>query len=445
MKSCILAAVLFLTGCASQAADASLGQTACGQSVCDFGEKCSTKGLATCVDAWHPGQTVCNYDPSAPNLKGRAICEFDQECKVSPEVTVGGVVTVPASSSCVSKLKKGETKCGTYSDTQLDDGTRVIKWNTQDICKWWEECVDEEEQFRGVCVAKGNSICYKTVQNGDDTIDVPWRTCEPYESCCDGRCCASNEACVTASAASNRPYRQYFTNRTDKTLKGPDDQDVTYEQLDRMGWEMPDGTEIDLKESICSAPDALVPLNGVRVIAMPLFSTIFLLVFTAVCAKNFGLDPKAVRIPALLVFVVSVFLVFSTMWPFAFVGALTAALTFAAPDKNQGWLIIWQIISLFVMLSSFTFVSVNPASGTNFLFASSSGGILDASQTSCTRYFSYFTFGDSKAWDMNPATDAYGYCHQNWLVGVVFFTFCSVLFQFVTLVFTVAEYGQKQI
>lgn len=161
-------------------------------------------------------------------------------------------------------------------------------------------------------------------------------------------------------------------------------------------------------------------------------------------AKNNGLDPKATRIPALLLFVIAIFLSYSTMWPYAFLSALTASLIFGCPTEKVGYLIIWQIISILVCLSAFNLISFR---STNALFADTTNGLMSSSD--CLQYFSYFSY-DSKLedWDLPSwilaSGTGWGYCGQNWMTGIVAFSFFGVLFQFIALVFTVSSFGEDK-
>lgn len=285
------------------------------------------------------------------------------------------------------------------------------------FCQFYEECKD------GTCVPKGNKEC-KQESNGGSGVTY----CEPYQSCCDGRCCDFNEACITAG----------FNNANSYTIPASGSSaaiSVKLDQLARNDWVLPTGGELKDKPKICSTVQVMSPKMGVTGVALPLFSLIFIIVIMLLSIKNFGMSPMSVRGPAALLFFFSIFLLFSTAWKFAFLGCLTAALTFAAPEHKQGHLIIWLVFSLFIYWGGFTQMKIE---GDNFMTNS-------PSTTSCGAFYSnYFSYSNAnRDYTTSPRRTTWGYCSIEWLIGVQTFNFFCVLCNFLMLIFTVQEYGQK--
>lgn len=294
-------------------------------------------------------------------------------------------------------LPPGQVKCGSKT------------------CDFYQECKDDK-----ICAAKGNEEC-KRESNGGTLVAY----CEPHQSCCDGLCCNWDQACITAGYSSANTY----------SIPGTTPISVTLDKLARNDWILPTGGELNDKPKICSSVQVMSPMMGVNGIAIPMFSLIFIIVIMLLSIKNFGMSPMGVRAPAALLFFFSIFLLFSTAWKFAYLGCLTAALTFAAPDHKQGHLIFWLVFSLFMYWGGFEQMRIT---GNNFMTSS-------PSTTACeTFYGNYFKYSNqNRDYTTSPSRTTWGYCSIEWLIGVQTFNFFCVLCNFLMLIFTVQEYGQK--
>lgn len=293
------------------------------------------------------------------------------------------------------------------------------------MCPYGFECFSSS-----ICIPKGNTMCERP--EGWTATPGQTQSCKPSESCCwsgnSFSCCKYDETCSLTSEA-----------RTTNVFDGTVMTEVSLEALARNDYVMPNGKSLENKPKTCTKDNVLRPVMGVRAIALPLFSFFLIVISMVMVFKNFGLRPMGQRLSALLLMFSSTFLLFSPMWPYAYLCNLTAVFTFAAPAHKLGWLLSWQLLALAIFLNASNFFGFS-SSNFNFLMPSN----FNNPTASCTTYYQYFSYGaTTRPWQTDTDRTTWGYCSDEWVAGVMFFCFTSAVSLFGSIIFTAIAAGGR--
>mmetsp|Transcript_6554 Transcript_6554/g.10182 ORF Transcript_6554/g.10182 Transcript_6554/m.10182 type:complete len:345 (+) Transcript_6554:22-1056(+) len=300
------------------------------------------------------------------------------------------------------------------------------------ICPYGFECSSKLS-----CIPKGNTLCERP-EGAPPATAGQTQSCKPSESCCwtgsSFDCCEYDETCSVRTTGAVPVFDGTVTTT------------VSLEALARNDYVMPNGKSLENKPKTCTNDNVLSPVMGVRAIALPLFSFFLIVISMVMVAKNFGVQPMGQRLSALLLMFSSIFLLFSPMWPYAYLCNLTAVFTFAAPEHKLGWLLSWQLLALAIFLNASNLFGFSTSSNFNFLMPSNPN--QPNPDASCTTYYGYFSYSapgptrpGTRPWETDRTT--WGYCSVEWVAGVMFFCFTSAVSLFGSIIFTAIAAGGR--
>lgn len=266
------------------------------------------------------------------------------------------------------------------------------------------------------CITQGNKVCSMLNNLGKKGSNAVAATeCQSYQSCCDGQCCDHGQGCVVRQSG----LFIYQGKRLDAAL------------VARNGWKLADGTKLKNKPRMCSKENYLNPTTGAKVVFIPLIALIVVVLGT-LGAISAGAELKQKKnIPAMILLFCCVFLLLSQMWPYALVLALSAIVGLVVTDQKAHWMLLFQLVFLWILLGGSNFFLGPLSSGSN-LISGMNGSSLDQLTASCSTYYNYFTFTETnKPWHLGPVDKQWGYCSRSFIgfqvVMAIFAVFSFVL------------------
>lgn len=320
-------------------------------------------------------------------------------------------------------------------------------------CTYYQECGKVEgNSTLNNCMPKGNFMCPRfrylskreTADDGDSAMDTLQTMnndgsvdgCTPSQSCCNGQCCNTNQACMAITTGA---FIYDGTEYADATAVARND------------WKTIDGAEMKNKPMACMAQGIWMNSTaGMKVIFLPIVGIVLIaLCFMQANGKKSG--EMMDNLAPMLMMVFGIFMMFSHNIGFAFVCALTAAVTMCASPAWTSWVCLFQIIIFFFCAGGRSFFvnnNVLPALGwftaDNNLFTSylSSATGIAGPATQCGTYYNFFTYiANNKKWMTNANRTTWGYCSQEWVSFQVF----NVTMQMVAFMFMIVQTAIKAV
>lgn len=273
-----------------------------------------------------------------------------------------------------------------------------------------EQCASAE--YDQCCPAEAE-VCFKLNNDGsirlDDLnglpVDEP-QCCHAHERCCNGACCAPSEICE----------------------KLPEPQ---------FGWKDADGVALAYgdEEKTCSHV-YLTDQAAMLVVTIPLFCILLFLILLGVALKNLysggecrrGEGSLDIIIPAFVMVLCAIFMLFSPYWPHAVAVASIALITLFRLEFEGFSIYLWGFFALyFFAFSGATLFGGFSTSGSGVFpaFSNLGNGIENAKvfQDACVDYYGYFQPDPALLkWDADPSQAGYSYfCTYDWVSAISFF------------------------
>ena len=321
-------------------------------------------------------------------------------------------------------------------------------------CDFYQECGKVESNATlNNCMPKGNFMCPRfrylskreTADDGDMAMDTLQTMnaagyndgCTPSQSCCNGACCDTNEACMAITGGA---FIYDGTSYADAT------------QVARNDWKTIDGTEMKNKPMACMKQGIWMNTTaGMKVIFLPIVGIVLIaLCFMQANGKKSG--EMMDNLAPMLMMVFGFFLVFSHHIGFAFVCALTAAVTMCSSPAWTSWVCFFQIIIFFFCAGGRSFFISNTADAAagwflpannlfiQYLTGSATGIAPIAAQ--CGTYYNFFTYvAANTKWMTNANRTTWGYCSQEWVSFQVF----NVTMQMAAFMFMIVQTAIKAV
>ena len=314
-------------------------------------------------------------------------------------------------------------------------GEQIVEF----VCEFYEECHKSTNESHSKCIPKGNKVCnlYSKLGTEGDVIAVT--SCLPYETCCDGVCCATGQQCIEANS-NDGSGNSRITFTYDYSVE------LDIEAVARNGWKTRRGVEIKNKPRKCAARSGSGFTNpqfadsvGFRAIQVPLLCLfiVFVIFVQTIRKSQEGIIDM---IPPLVVIGTSFFLVLSQGWKMTLLATFVASATAASGADKKGWIVLFQIFFLwFYYGGSAGLMFSMPGSTLNNYFSEANSKTLTQLARSCSSYYNYYKLDNRQlSWDQDSNDDANiytGLCTVGFQGTLVFCAYvqASMLFLMTTL------------
>lgn len=386
----VTSAELFSGKYCETCANGNLNWPACNQNCdddCEDGGTCMPKRITS---------LPCGSDGTSYNVEEQQCCEW-VDSNQDTQYAVINIFTRTTTDGVDTYAPTYNTCCGSTTCGQL------------------EECVSAEvgKEF---CLLKGKEEChvYKDdlVEEEEALVVETYGSCEPYETCCHGTCCASNEVCVR-TLSGNIARNEYF-------LPGSE---TEYYQKN--------------EQYICSASDYISSPTSIRVGILPSLTSIALSFVSFQVVRSAGLGDKLITLPALLTILCAFFMQFSYQWKYGIALAMGSLVAIGAQAASFNYKNAFSVglqvmfYSAFLRGIGFSTLFVDDFSTNFFDNLANSSPTNWNRMSSCTSYYGYFSYGSNQPWNTDVTT--WGYCSHGWLSFQEFVIALVVFFYFIQI------------